>query len=126
MVQTEKGIRMLTIRFKRAYEPPAAEDGIRILVDRLWPRGLTKEKLQITAWLKEVAPSNALRQQVHQDPAQWDHFVAAYRQELDANPQAVQTLLEYAHQGTLTLIYGARDTVHNNAVVLKQYLEKYL
>ena len=126
MVQTEKGSRMLTIRNKRAYEPPSDEDGIRILVDRLWPRGLTKEKLQITAWLKEVAPSNALRQQVHQDPDQWDQFVEAYHQELDANPQAVQTLLEYARQGTLTLIYGARDTVHNNAVVLKQYLEKYL
>ena len=117
---------MLTIRIKRAYEPPAAEDGIRILVDRLWPRGLTKEKLQITAWMKEVAPSNALRQQVHHEPNQWDHFVAAYHQELAANPQAVQTLLEYARQDTLTLIYGARDQVHNQAVVLKQYLEKYL
>ena len=116
----------MTIRIKRAYDPPTDDDGIRILVDRLWPRGLTKEKLQITAWLKEVAPSNALRQQVHQDPDQWDQFVEAYHQELDANPQAVQTLLEYARQGTLTLIYGARDTVHNNAVVLKQYLEKYL
>lgn len=116
---------MMSIRIKRAYEPAAAEDGVRILVDRLWPRGLTKEKLQITAWLKEVAPSNALRQQVHHNPDQWDQFVSAYRQELAANPQAVQTLLEYARQDTLTLIYGARDTVHNQAVVLKQYLEKY-
>ncbi|MHB0987490.1 MAG: DUF488 domain-containing protein [Bellilinea sp.] len=126
MVQTEKGNQTLTIRIKRAYDPPAAEDGIRVLVDRLWPRGLTKEKLQLAAWLKEVAPSNALRQQVHHDPAHGDQFVAAYHQELAANPLAVQTLLEYARQDTLTLIYGARDTVHNQAVVLKQYLEKYL
>ena len=116
----------MTIRIKRAYDPPTDDDGIRILVDRLWPRGLTKEKLQFTAWLKEIAPSNALRQQVHHEPDQWDHFVVAYHRELDANPQAVQTLLEYARQGTLTLIYGARDTVHNQAVVLKQYLEENL
>ena len=116
----------MPIRIKRAYESPAAEDGVRILVDRLWPRGLTKEKLQITAWLKEVAPSNALRQLVHHDPDQWDHFVAAYHLELDANPQAVQTLRDYARQGTLTLVYGARDQVHNQAVVLKQYLEENL
>ena len=114
----------MPIRIKRAYEPPAAEDGVRILVDRLWPRGLNKEKLQITAWMKEAAPSNALRQQVHHNPDQWDQFVSAYRQELADNPQAVQTLRDYAHQGTLTLVYGARDTVHNQAVVLKQYLEE--
>ena len=114
----------MPIRIKRAYEPPTADDGVRILVDRLWPRGLTREKLQITAWLKEVAPSNALRQQVHHNPDQWDRFVAAYYRELDANPQAVQTLLDYARQGTLTLVYGARDTVHNQAMVLKQYLEE--
>ncbi len=117
---------MMSIRIKRAYDPPTDDDGIRILVDRLWPRGLTNEKLQITAWMKEVAPSNALRQQVHHNPDQWDHFVAAYHQELAANPQAVQTLRDYARQGTLTLVYGARDTVHNQAVVLKQYLEENL
>ena len=116
----------MPIRIKRAYEPPTDDDGVRILVDRLWPRGLTREKLQITAWLKEVAPSNALRQQVHHNPDQWDYFVATYHRELDANLQAVQTLRGYARQGTLTLVYGARDEVHNNAVVLKQYLEENL
>ncbi len=95
-------------------------------MDRLWPRGLTKEKLQIIAWMKEVAPSNALRKEFHHDPTRWDEFRAAYFAELDANPQAVQTLLDYASKGTLTLIYGARDRVYNQAAVLKQYLEKYL
>jgi len=113
----------LAIRIKRAYEPPAPEDGVRILVDRLWPRGLTKEKLQITAWMKEVAPSNALRESFHHDVPNWDSFRAAYFAELDANPTSVQTLIDYARKGTLTLIYGARDTEHNNAAVLKEYLE---
>ena len=113
----------MAIRIKRAYDPPAPEDGMRILVDRLWPRGLTKEKLQLTAWMKEIAPSNALHQLVHQDVPNWDAFRAAYFAELDAYPSAVQSLLDYAQSGTLTLVYGARDTVHNNAAVLEEYLD---
>jgi len=126
MSRPEKDNRIMAIRISRAYDPTSNEDGTRILVDRLWPRGLTKEKLQIIAWMKEVAPSNALRKEFHHDPTRWDEFRAAYFAELDANPQAVQTLLDYASKGTLTLIYGARDRVYNQAAVLKQYLEKYL
>jgi len=116
----------LAIRIKRAYDPPAPEDGVRILVDRLWPRGLTKEKLQLTAWLKDVAPTNALRQSFHHDVPNWDAFHTAYFAELDANPSAVQTLIDYARAGTLTLVYAARDTVHNNASVLEEHLESKL
>lgn len=113
----------MTMRIKRAYEPPSLDDGVRILVDRLWPRGLTKEKLQLTAWMKEVSPSNALRQSFHHDVPNWDAFRAAYFAELDTNPSAVQSLIDYARSGMLTLVYGARDTEHNNAAVLKDYLE---
>jgi len=113
----------LAIRIKRVYDPPAPEDGVRILVDRLWPRGLTKEKLQLAAWMKEIAPSNALRQSFHHDIPNWDAFRLAYFRELDANSLTVNPLLDYAHTGTLTLVYGARDTVHNNAAVLKEYLD---
>lgn len=116
----------MAIRIKRAYDPPTPEDGVRILVDRLWPRGLTKDKLQLVAWLKEIAPSNVLRQTFHHDVPNWDGFRAAYFAELDANAQAVQALLGYARAGTLTLVYAARDTEHNNAAVLKEYLDRKL
>lgn len=116
----------MAIRIKRAYEPPALEDGVRILVDRLWPRGISKDKLQLTAWLKEVSPSNTLRQSFHHDVPNWDAFRAAYSAELDTNPAAIQTLIDYSNSGTLTLIYAARDTEHNNAAVLKEYLESKL
>ncbi|HWR65517.1 MAG TPA: DUF488 domain-containing protein [Bellilinea sp.] len=113
----------MAIRIKRAYDPPAPEDGVRILVDRLWPRGLTKEKLQLAAWMKEISPSIALRQSFHHDVPNWDAFRTAYFAELDANPSAVQTLLDDARAGNLTLVYAARDTEHNNAAVWKEYLE---
>ena len=116
----------MAIRIARAYDSPSPEDGVRILVDRLWPRGLTKEKLQLTAWMKEIAPSNALRQSFHHDVPNWDAFRTAYFSELDANPQVVQSLLDYARSGTLTLVYAARDTAYNNAAVLKQYLGEKL
>jgi uncharacterized protein YeaO (DUF488 family) len=112
----------LAIRIKRAYDALSPDDGVRILVDRLWPRGLTKEKLQITAWMKEISPSNALRQSFHHDVPNWDAFRAAYFVELDSNSQIVLSLLDYARSDTLTLVYGARDTEHNNAAVLKEYL----
>src|SRR3972149_5376761 len=100
----------MAIRIKRAYDPPAPEDGVRILVDRLWPRGLTKEKLQLTAWMKEVSPSNALRQSFHHDVPNWDAFRAAFFAELDPNPGLVQARLDYPRAGTLPRVYGARDT----------------
>ncbi len=114
------------IKIKRAYEPPAPDDGRRFLVDRLWPRGVKKEALALEAWAKEVAPSTALRQWYHHDLAKWDEFQARYTAELDANPSAWEPLLQAARQGTITLVYGSRDETHNQAAVLKRYLERQL
>ena len=111
---------------KRIYEMPKAQDGARFLVDGLWPWGIKKENLIMDAWLKEVAPSNELRRWFRHDPAKWDEFQHRYRAELDANPVAWKPLLETMKQGNVTLLYSARDTKHNNAVVLKSYLEERL
>jgi uncharacterized protein YeaO (DUF488 family) len=110
------------IHTKRVYEPPAPSDGARFLVERLWPRGMKKEALHLDGWLKEVAPSDALRRWFGHDPARWDEFVRRYRAELDAHPEAWQPLLEAALHGTVTLLFSARDEVHNNAVALQHYL----
>ena len=108
---------------KRAYEPVAPDDGQRVLVDRLWPRGVSKEKAAIDLWLKEIAPSTALRQWFGHDPALWDEFQSRYRAELDANGEVVEQLRDVIRAGKTTLIYGAKDEVHNDAVVLAAYLE---
>jgi uncharacterized protein YeaO (DUF488 family) len=113
----------MPILLKRAYDPPAAGDGCRILVDRLWPRGVTKREAHIDLWLKDVAPSTALRQWFGHDPAKWDEFQTRYRRELEHNREAVARIAEQARQGPVTLVYGARDREHNDAVVLKAYLE---
>lgn len=117
-------MRKYEIKVKRAYDPPAKEDGTRILVDRLWPRGVTKEKLKLDQWLKEVAPSSELRKAFHHDPAKWDHFKKEYLAELKENPEVVQSILEALKKGSVTLIYGARDTEHNHALILKNFLER--
>jgi len=114
------------IRIKRVYDPVSSEDGTRYLVDRLWPRGIKKENLALTAWLKDVAPSNALRQWTHQNPDTWDEFQRRYGLELDSNPSAWQPIVEAAQIGTVTLLYSARDTVHNNAVALQSYLMRQI
>jgi uncharacterized protein YeaO (DUF488 family) len=114
------------IKLKRAYEAVSPEDGARFLVDRLWPRGVTKEALQIEAWIKDVAPSTELRKWFGHDPAKWDEFQRRYIAELQSEPGAWQHLLDAAGNGTLTLVYGAKDTEHNDAVVLKAFLEKRL
>ena len=114
------------IKLKRAYEGVSPEDGARFLVDRLWPRGVTKEALQIEAWIKDVAPSTELRKWFGHDPAKWDEFQRRYIAELQSEPGAWQPLLDAAGNGTLTLVYGAKDTEHNDAVVLKAFLEKRL
>jgi len=116
---------MPEIRVKRVYEPASPGDGTRVLVDRLWPRGLTAEKVQAALWLKEAAPSNALRQRFHHDVERWDDFRLAYFAELDANPEPVAQLLGFARQGTLTLLFGAKDEEHNQAQVLREYLLKH-
>ena len=114
------------IRIKRVYDPPAKEDGARFLVDRLWPRGMKKEAVHVAAWYKEVAPSNELRRWFSHDPDRWKEFQRRYRVELTANRIALQSLLEAAEQGDVTLLYSAHDTEHNNAQVLKAYLEERL
>jgi uncharacterized protein YeaO (DUF488 family) len=112
------------IRTKRAYEDPAPDDGRRFLVDRLWPRGIKKEDLQIEDWPKEVAPSDELRTWFGHDPAKWEEFEERYFAELENKPDALEPLREAVRQGDVTLVYGARDTEHNNAVALKAYLER--
>lgn len=114
------------INLQRAYEAPNPDGGRRFLVDRLWPRGVARVKLALDGWLKDVAPSNELRKWFGHDPARWDEFQTRYRHELDANRAAVQPLLDAAAAGKITLVYGARDTGHNEAVVLRDYLLEHL
>lgn len=114
------------IQTKRVYEPVAKSDGKRFLVERLWPRGIKKEALHMAGWLKDVAPSNELRQWFNHDRAKWIDFQKRYRAELDAQPETWKPLLEAVHSGNLTLLFSAHDTEHNNAIVLKGYLEERL
>lgn len=111
------------IRLKRVYDVPTPDDGYRILIDRLWPRGLTREKANIDLWLKDVAPSNDLRKRFGHDPAKWHDFENAYWSELDKIPDVVKTIQTKASHGTVTLVYSAHDNTHNNAVALARYLE---
>jgi uncharacterized protein YeaO (DUF488 family) len=110
------------IRIKRTYEPPARGDGRRILVERLWPRGVKKESLAADAWMKEVAPSTELRKWFDHRVERWEKFRQRYRDELDANPGAWEPILDVVRRGTVTLLYSAHDTVHNGAVILRDYL----
>ncbi|MCI0408368.1 MAG: DUF488 family protein [Acidobacteria bacterium] len=114
------------IRVKRVYEPAQRGDGRRFLVDRLWPRGIKRERLTLDAWVKEVAPSDSLRRWFAHDPHRWDEFRRRYAAELDRRPEAWGPILEAARRGTVTLVYSARDSRRNNAVALKGYLEKKL
>lgn len=112
----------LDVRLKRAYEPPAATDGVRVLVDRLWPRGLRKAEAAIDRWLKELAPSSELRRWFGHDPGRWDEFRRRYRSELSAHADLLNELRATARAGPLTLVYAARDEQHNDAVVLRDVL----
>lgn len=111
-----------TIRVKRVYEPPSPDDGRRILVDRLWPRGTRKDSLRLDSWAKDVAPSDELRRAFCHDPRRWAEFKRRYFAELDEKPQAWRPILEAARQATVTLLYAARDAEHNNALALQAYL----
>ncbi len=115
---------MITV--KRVYLPASAEDGQRFLVDRLWPRGIKKEALQIQAWYKEAAPSDDLRHWYGHDPDRWCEFNERYFHELDAHPQAWKPLVEAAGHGNITLLFSTRELERNNAVSLRAYLEKQL
>ena len=110
------------ILIKRSYEPPARGDGRRILVERLWPRGMKKVTLRADAWLKDVAPSTELRQWFGHRVERWDEFRRRYRKELSANADAWAPLLDTSSRGTVTLLYSAHDTEHNGAQVLREYL----
>jgi uncharacterized protein YeaO (DUF488 family) len=115
-----------TLKTKRVYDPPDAHDGVRILVDRLWPRGLTKDKAKIDLWLKDIAPSDDLRKKFHAHPEKWADFCRAYAMELDRPEaeEAVQTVLEQLNKHTVTLLYASRDETHNNAVALQEWLSR--
>ncbi|MBI4791676.1 MAG: DUF488 domain-containing protein [Deltaproteobacteria bacterium] len=113
---------MTDIRTKRVYEQADAADGFRVLVDRVWPRGMTKEQVRADLWLKSIAPSTALRQWFGHDRSKWEEFRRRFWVELDAQPEAVAQLLEAAAKGRLTLLFSARDGECNQAVVLRDYL----
>jgi uncharacterized protein YeaO (DUF488 family) len=112
----------MKLKIKRVYEEPAKDDGTRILVDRLWPRGLSKEKARVDLWLKEVAPSNELRKWFAHDPAKWATFRTRYRGELKHEAEPVEILRHAIGRGPATLLYGAKDEQHNQAVVLLELL----
>ncbi|WP_426754355.1 DUF488 domain-containing protein [Myxococcus sp. Y35] len=111
------------IQLKRAYEAASSKDGRRFLVERLWPRGVRKTALPLDGWLKDAAPSPELRKWFGHDPARWSEFRRRYAAELAAHPSAWQPILEAARHGTVTLVYSAHDTEHNNAAALQQFLE---
>ena len=110
------------LRIKRTYDPPARGDGRRILVERLWPRGMKKEAVAADAWMKEVAPSTQLRQWFDHRVERWEEFRRRYRKELAAHPDAWEPILDAEKRGTVTLLYSAHDVLHNGAVVLREYL----
>jgi uncharacterized protein YeaO (DUF488 family) len=116
---------MATIRLKRAYEEPAERDGLRILVERLWPRGLSKERAAVDLWVKEVAPSPELRKWYGHDPVKWDEFKKRYWAELEANEDAVADLRRRIREEPVTFVYAARDEQRNSAAVLEEYLRRH-
>jgi len=122
MIALINGTKM-KIQIKRVYEKPAKDDGMRILVDRLWPRGLSKEKADVDLWLKEIAPSTELRKWFGHVPDRWKEFQKRYHHELENNIESVSKLKELIKNGVVTLVYGAKDKDHNEALVLKEWLD---
>lgn len=114
----------MNVQIKRVYEAPSLEDGKRILIDRLWPRGLTKEKAKIDLWLKDIAPSTDLREWFGHDPEKWVEFQRRYQKELASNDVVVTQLRKELEAGPVTLVFGAKDEIHNDAVVLRAYLKR--
>jgi len=111
------------VKVKRVYDQPAKSDGHRVLVDRIWPRGLKKSEARIDEWLREIAPSIGLRKWFKHDPSRWEQFKKRYAGELEEHREQVEKLARQARKRTVTLLFAARDTTHNNAVALKDYLE---
>ncbi|MFZ0468012.1 MAG: DUF488 domain-containing protein [Thiogranum sp.] len=116
----------MKIQIKRAYEPPSPGDGSRVLVDRVWPRGITRESLQVDAWLKDLAPSTALRKWFAHEPEKWKAFKQRYFKELDEHPEEIRKLVQRAAAGRLTLVYAARNEKFNNAAAMKKYIERMM
>ncbi|HEU5004785.1 MAG TPA: DUF488 domain-containing protein [Candidatus Saccharimonadales bacterium] len=114
----------MKVNIKRVYEEPSAKDGKRILIDRLWPRGLTKEKAKVDLWLKDIAPSTGLREWFGHDPGKWPEFQKRYEQELKSNEAVVSQLRDELKTSPVTLVFSAKDELHNDAEVLKSFLEK--
>lgn len=114
------------IRIKRIYDLSSADDGKRILVDRLWPRGIRKEDAKIDEWLKDIAPSDELRKWFSHDPSKWQEFKTKYRQELKGKTELIEIIRKEAKRGTVTLLFAAKDMEHNNACVLKEIIEKQI
>jgi uncharacterized protein YeaO (DUF488 family) len=114
----------MAVRLKRAYEPPEHADGYRVLIDRIWPRGVSKEDARLDEWARELAPSSELRRWFSHDPAKFDRFRSRYRDELADHEDKLRELRRRARRGTLTLVYSARDTEHNDAVVLAELLRR--
>jgi uncharacterized protein YeaO (DUF488 family) len=110
------------VQIKRVYDPPSRDDGVRVLVDRLWPRGLTKAAAAVDLWLKDIAPSVTLRRWFNHDPSRWHEFTRRYAEELDKKSAAVSALIGAIRRGRVTLLFGARDHKYNNATALKTYL----
>ncbi len=115
----------MTIRLKRAYDEPATRDGFRILVERLWPRGIRKDAAAIDLWAKEVAPSATLRKWFDHEPDRWNEFKRRYYAELDRNRDAVDAIAKLARDGPVTFVFGSKETRFNNAVALKEYVERF-
>jgi uncharacterized protein YeaO (DUF488 family) len=116
----------MNIKVKRVYKEPEKADGMRVLVDRLWPHGLSKDKAKVEIWLKDIAPTDELRKWFGHDPARWDEFRRRYFAELSGKKTSFEVLLEELGKGTVTLLYAAKDEEHNNAVALKEYVESGL
>jgi len=115
-------IQAANVKLKRAYELPAADDGTRVLVDRLWPRGVSKEHAALDQWMKDISPSTELRKWFGHDPARWEEFCRRYTEELHQNAERVSQLRSLAREGPVTLVYSAHDEVHNDAIVLRDLL----
>jgi len=111
------------LKLKRVYDPYAKADGMRVLVDRLWPRGMKKEEAGVDLWLKEIAPSDALRKWFSHEPAKWQEFKKRYRKELEDRQDMIEDLRKEAQKGTVTLLFAAKDSERNNAVALKEVIE---
>ena len=114
------------LKIKRVYEDPTRDDGVRFLVERLWPRGIRKDGLKMKAWLKDVSPSPDLRKWYSHDTSRWAEFQKRYRKELKSNAEAWQPILDAAKHGNVTLLYSARDVEHNSALLLKEFLEEQM